>query len=160
MVGETFTAINRPFVTRLERHLGRLATLSTNYIIHLAWATSLGPAICPAVPAPLRFVLKPLLREELLLTGGEHKLVPAILAYQCFVLESHEMNPLTLWIFANLKRLKHSIVKLYSSIRHLARVLRNITMFSTFFCRKSEVREIFPGGQSMPVVLRDTVGCF
>jgi hypothetical protein len=81
MVGEAITTINRPFIARLERHLGGLAAVIANHVIHLTGAIPLGPPVGPAIPAPLGFVLKPLLREELLLACGKYEFVPAILAH-------------------------------------------------------------------------------
>ncbi len=90
------TAVHRPVVPRLERHLAVLAASGTLGGEHLALAVSaafprtalllLGGA---ALGAPFRLVRVALLRVELLLLDGEGEVDAAVIAYEGLFLVGH-----------------------------------------------------------------------
>ena len=90
---EAVAAVDRTIRLRLERDFRILAALSTDHMEHLTLAAALlitaATALVAAVTAACRLVLKALLRVELLLTGREHEIAAAFLAYECLVFKCH-----------------------------------------------------------------------
>ena len=89
---EAVTAVNRTIRLRLERDFRILAALGADHMEHLTLAAVLittAATLVTAVTAACRLVLKALLCIELLLTGREHEVVAAFLAYECLVFKCH-----------------------------------------------------------------------
>lgn len=84
-LGKALATVDRTVRLRLKRNLGLAATGSADSGEVLAGTTGSGLAGIAAGLAALRLVLEATAGVEFLLTGGEHKLVAAIFAYQCFV---------------------------------------------------------------------------
>ncbi len=86
-------AIDRSPFSGLKRYGGFCTTVSTCYSIRLSWLIVATPAVFPPGGSALRaatgFILQPVRFIELLLTGGENELLPAITAYQGLVCQSH-----------------------------------------------------------------------
>src|SRR5262249_58934815 len=107
---EAARAVHRLVRTRLERHVGRLATFGARRRKHLARCARVAPAAVAravrivrhataralgltrraALRAATGLVGEALLREKLLLAGGEGELATTIPTDQCLVLETHE----------------------------------------------------------------------
>ena len=83
---KAFAAVHRFAFGRIEGHFAGLAALGADGIEHLAIASGRSLAGVTAFFASLGFVLETLFRIELLLTGGEHEILAALLALQCLVL--------------------------------------------------------------------------
>ena len=99
---EAIPAQNRAIIARLERHLCFRTALRANSIEHFAGSRrrSAIAATFPNISAVLatdRLVFKAFLRVELLLAGCEYEIFAAVFALECFVLERHYPNPLTLF---------------------------------------------------------------
>ena len=89
---EAVTAVNRTIRLRLERNFRVLAALSANHMEHLTLTAPLVTStttLVAAVTAACRLILKALLCVELLLTGCEHEVISAFLAYECLVFKCH-----------------------------------------------------------------------
>ena len=84
--GEAFAAVHGLSIRRIERNLAVLATLSANGGEHFSRASCTVLACITASLASLGLVVEALLSIELLLTGGEHEIIAAVLAIQCLVL--------------------------------------------------------------------------
>ena len=80
---------------RIEGHFRFLTALSANRNEHLAGTLGGVLSGITASLASLGLILEALLCIELLLTGGEHEILAAILAFQRFVLKHF---PLPFWI--------------------------------------------------------------
>ena len=92
---EALAAVNSLAFGRIEGHSRFLTALSADRGEHLADALGGVLSGITAFLASLGLVLEALLRVELLLTGREHEVVAAILAFQRFVLKHF---PLPFWI--------------------------------------------------------------
>ena len=92
---KALAAVNSLALGRIERHLALLAAISADCIEHLSCTLHAVLASIAAGLASLGLVLEALLCIELLLTGSEHEVVAAILAFQRFVLKHF---PLPFWI--------------------------------------------------------------
>ena len=90
MILEASAAVDGPVVLGNERDLGGRTAIGANGIVHFALAIALGLPGVPACLAADGLVLETLFSVELLLAGGESKLLPAILADDNFVLK-HEI---------------------------------------------------------------------
>ena len=88
-------AVYRLAIGRIEGNLALLTAISANSVKHLSATTSRVLSDVAACLASLGLVLEALLCIELLLTGSEHEVVAAILAFQRFVLKHF---PLPFWI--------------------------------------------------------------
>jgi hypothetical protein len=82
---ETIAAVNRAIFGGLEGNLAFRSTISANCIVEGLSASGGSFASITASLASLGFVLEALFCVELLLTCGEHKLVPAIFTCECLV---------------------------------------------------------------------------
>jgi hypothetical protein len=93
---EASAAVHRAISAGLEGHLGGLATLGANDIVHRAIAaveTAVGSlALVTAGLAAARLILEALIGVELLLGRGENELIAALTAYQSLVFE-HGKKP-------------------------------------------------------------------
>jgi len=89
LFGEAVRAVHRAFPGRLERYFGLFAAGSAGHLVHLSGATALCFVGGAAGGAALGLVLKALLLIEFLLTGSEGEGLPAVLAGQGLVLETH-----------------------------------------------------------------------
>jgi len=79
---EALQAVHRSIFNWPEGNLGLSSAFSAYGAEHLtALAIARIPALCSAFPTALGLILKPLLVIEFLLTSGEYKLLPTILAY-------------------------------------------------------------------------------
>ena len=90
---EALAAVNRTIGLGLEGNLCLAAAGSTSGGEVLTGAAGSLLASVTAGLAALRLVLEAALRIELLLTGGEHELLAAFLAYKCLVFV-HDLFPL------------------------------------------------------------------
>ena len=91
--GKALAAVHRPIGLRLERHLGLSAAGCTNSRKILARTTGGVLTGITAGLAALGLVLETALSVKLLLTSGEHELLPALFAYQGLVFV-HDFYPL------------------------------------------------------------------
>ena len=99
---EAIPAQYRTVIARFERNLRFRATLRAYSVKHFPRARrrSAIAATFPNIAAILatnRLVFKAFFRVELLLAGCEYEIFATILALECFVLERHYPNPLTLF---------------------------------------------------------------
>ena len=100
--GEAVPAQDRTVVARFEGDLRLRSALCAYRIVHFAGARrrSAIPAAFPYIPAILatdRLILEAFFRIELLFAGSEYEILATVLALECFVLERHYPNPLTLF---------------------------------------------------------------
>ena len=79
-LSEALAAVYGAIGLGLERHLGLAAAPSADSSIELTGCTGVVLACITAGLAALRLILETALCVELLLTGGEHELLAAILA--------------------------------------------------------------------------------
>src|SRR5207248_1255968 len=91
---EAVRAVDGAGAGREEGHLGRLAAVGADDVVHLprsplAAVAAAGPAGLPAVVAPSRLVHQPALGIELLLAGGEGEPPPTVAAGQGLVCKAH-----------------------------------------------------------------------
>jgi hypothetical protein len=84
--GETLAAINGAIIPRLKRNLTSFSAGSAYRVEHLTRSSASVFASVTAGFASLGFVGEALFLIKILLAGREYKLLPAILAYECFVL--------------------------------------------------------------------------
>ena len=92
---KALAAVDSLTLSRIERNLAFLAAISANCIEHLSCTLCTVLASITARLASLGLVLEALLCIELLLTGSEHEVLTAILAFQRLVLKHF---PLPFWI--------------------------------------------------------------
>lgn len=92
--GVALAAIDGTVVLGKEGNLRVRTTVGTNGFVHFARATgvAVGFVRLAAFPAAGRLVLEASFRVEFLFACGERELLPAVTAYQSFVLV-HEWKP-------------------------------------------------------------------
>ena len=93
---EAFAAVDRTIFLRLEGNLGGFAAFGTDRVIHntrSAGSRAIGLAGLTAGLAAGGLVLEALFGVEFLLTGGEHKFLATVFAYQRFVFVHDQATP-------------------------------------------------------------------
>ena len=123
---EAIAAIHRTVVSRLERNLAGLSARSTNSVKHLAGSSSAIFTRCTAGRASLGFISESFFFEEILLACSECEFLPAVYAYERFVLMSQSVIPrffkICLDVFQTFYRIIQQISRVVNQILEMIRM--------------------------------------